>query len=332
MQVTIAICTRNNCTSLQHTLSALTTLAIPPRVRWEVLVVNNGSTDDTDLVLDRAQAQLPLRRCVEPRAGLAHARNTAVRVARGEYVLWTDDDALVSPAWLAAYCAAFRRWPEAAIFGGGVVPIFTGRPPAWLLAVRDRVGMAYAARPVRPLPARLRLPSDIPYGANYAVRMREQRLWLYDPRLGRRPDSSLGGEETTWVRALLQAGATGWWVPDAAVVHVIPPARQTRAYLRTYFDAAGEFLARTTRPARGTRTLFGRPRWVWRQWLIATLRYAVRRRSVAPIEWIEDLIEASTARGLLRGYGRPFLDLSAWPNAAGLPSVGDIAPAPARAA
>ena len=77
--------------------------------------------------------RLPIRREFEPERGLSHARNRAVDAAKGDYIVWTDDDVVVAPGWLAAYIEAFRRWPEAAVFGGPIIPRYAPPVPKWLI-------------------------------------------------------------------------------------------------------------------------------------------------------------------------------------------------------
>src|SRR4051812_4932182 len=111
IRVTVAICTWNRSALLDRTLTSMRHLVIPEGVEWEILVVNNNCTDDTDDVLSRHFAGLPLRRVFEPRQGLSNARNAAIDVAAGELICWTDDDVLVDPGWLSAYVEAASRWP-----------------------------------------------------------------------------------------------------------------------------------------------------------------------------------------------------------------------------
>ena len=127
MRFTVAICTWNRAWLLPRVLERLTRLQ-HTQSEWEVVVVNNNSTDDTERVLDAFAGRLPLRRAFEARPGLSHARNTAVRWATGDYIVWTDDDALVDADWLAAYVRAAEQHPEAAVFGGPVRPR-QRRPP-----------------------------------------------------------------------------------------------------------------------------------------------------------------------------------------------------------
>src|SRR5689334_10974234 len=95
-------------------------LQIPTGVEWEVLVVNNNSTDNTDEVIGRHTTSLPLRRLHEPRQGQSNARNHALTEAAGELILWTDDDVLLGPEWIAQYVRAAMLHPKAAYFGGPI--------------------------------------------------------------------------------------------------------------------------------------------------------------------------------------------------------------------
>src|SRR3954466_10143738 len=110
MLVSVAICTWNRAENLDQTLAGLRGLHVPADVEWELLVVNNNSTDATEEVIARHTAQLPLRRLFERKQGLSNARNCAAAAARGDLLLWTDDDVLVDPDWLAVYVDSARRW------------------------------------------------------------------------------------------------------------------------------------------------------------------------------------------------------------------------------
>ena len=113
LRVTVAICTWNRSRLLQQTLERMTHLVVPPGLWWELLVINNNSTDDTDQVVASFEQRLPLRLAFEPVPGLSHARNAVLRLAAGSYILWTDDDVLVSEGWLAAFVEAVRAHPSA---------------------------------------------------------------------------------------------------------------------------------------------------------------------------------------------------------------------------
>ncbi|MGH9885968.1 MAG: glycosyltransferase family 2 protein, partial [bacterium] len=139
MLLSVAICTRDRAASLRRTLASLAECARASDP-WEVLVVDNGSRDDTPAAAAAFEGTLPVRVIHEAAPGLSNARNAAVREARGAYIVWTDDDCLPARDWLSAYAAAFRAEPDAAVFGGPIVPRFEGEPPGWLTRVAARVG------------------------------------------------------------------------------------------------------------------------------------------------------------------------------------------------
>ena len=129
VRVTVAICTLNHAELLRRTLNSLAEMSVPQDLIWEVVVVNNNCTDHTDTVIEAFADQLPIRREYEVNRGLSLARNRAIECARGNYIAWTDDDVIADPGWLAAYADAFRRWPEAVIFGGPIVPKYVSPLP-----------------------------------------------------------------------------------------------------------------------------------------------------------------------------------------------------------
>jgi len=302
MLVTVGICTWNRAPLLRETLAALTRSTPPPRLEWEVLVVDNGCTDGTESVVAEFRERLPIRSVVEPAPGLSNARNRCIDESRGDYLLWTDDDVLVEADWLREYARAFQEFSAAAVFGGPVLPRFEGDRPEWLAAAWADVHTAYGARDlgdaVAPLSRRL------PFGSNYAVRRAEQLAHRYDPRLGRNRHALLGGEETAVLRAILRGGAQGFWLPRAVVEHWIPRDRQTPDYLRRYYRGQGRVLALTGPAPRAESkpALFDRPLWLWQRALEEEAIYRYSRVFCGPERWVGDLARASTTWGLLAGW------------------------------
>src|SRR4051812_6609418 len=218
--ISIAVCTWNRARLVEQTLQSFTRLQIPPGVDWEVVVINNNSPDHTEAVLDSFLPKLPLRHFVETNQGIAHARNRAVREARGDVILWTDDDVQVNPNWLLRYAQAFTEHSECGFFGGPVELSFEGDPPAWLLAGLDSIGGALG---------QVRVPGNVPIGdspqlpfnCNMAVRRAHHLAMPYDTRYGRKAGSLLSGEETVFLRELLARGIKGRWLSDIPVQHAV---------------------------------------------------------------------------------------------------------------
>jgi glycosyltransferase involved in cell wall biosynthesis len=246
VDITVLICTRNRAAQLRNVLESAAQMDVPAGLRWELLLVDNGSSDNTAEVAMSFHPRLPIRVAREDAAGLSHARNRGVAEARGDYICWTDDDVLIDRDWLATYAEAFARHPEAAVFGGEIIPVLEAPTPPWfarfagqwplttLLAQRN-----YGDQPV-PLSFE---KAVVPWGANFAVRTAEQRAVNYEPGLGVSPLQKRVGEEAEAVFRIMKRGATGWWVPGARVRHIIPVKRQTWRYVYEYFLSYGETVA-----------------------------------------------------------------------------------------
>jgi glucosyl-dolichyl phosphate glucuronosyltransferase len=297
MKLTVVICTWNRAKLLNQTLSRMIELCIPRGVTWELLVVNNNSTDNTESVLAYYADRLPIRKVFEATPGLSNARNRAIREVQGDLILWTDDDVLVDNDWIAAYATAAQRWPIAAFFGGPIEPWFEGEPPRWLQQIYSRVENSFAARNLGREP-RLLNDGKFPFGANMAVRTTEQRRYLFNPELGLRPSSRLLGEESVLFEEMTRNGLEGRWVPEAKVQHFIPKSRQTIKYLRSYYRGYGQYCTLKTNQEPGAR-LFGRPRWMWRKAVENDMLFYLKRLCFKPESWIDNLIQANTAWGNL---------------------------------
>lgn len=296
MEITVAICTWNRAKLLSQTLESMRKMMAPHEIGWELLIVNNNCTDNTEEVIATHSGHLPIRTIFEARPGQSSARNAAVREAIGDYIIWTDDDVLVDRHWIQSYIDAFRRRPDAAVFGGPISPLFEGTPPGWLLRVWAKITGAYAVRDPGDKPSPL--SSDVlPFGANFAVRMQDQRRHLYDTALGLRPGLNLRGEETTVINGILNSGGTGWWVPEAKVSHWIPRSRQSVKYLRNFFIGQGQALAMLNANDAATSPP-GRPR-LWRMAFISEIKYQMHRLFSKPEKWIDYLIYASLEWGKL---------------------------------
>ncbi|MBI4569980.1 MAG: glycosyltransferase family 2 protein [Planctomycetes bacterium] len=303
MRLTVAVCTWNRCERLRAGLTEMTRLLPQEGVEWELLVVNNNSTDATDDVIASFAGRLPVRRLFEPRQGVAYARNLAVREAAGDYIVWTDDDTAVDHEWLRAYVRAFRDHPAAAVFGGPIAPWWSVTPPAWLATAFDLVSDAYGVREFGDQPLKL---SDtvVPFGANMAVRSAEHRRFLYDPTTGRAPGRDTRGLETPVIRAVLAAGGEGWWTPEARVRHYIPPEFVNGGYIRRFYFAEGKRYSRYHPDPRHPRLLLGRPIGLWRAALASALRYRLARLVGGPRAWVAAMTRAAYVRGNLAGYRR----------------------------
>jgi glycosyltransferase involved in cell wall biosynthesis len=296
--ITVAICTFNRARLLEPTLESLTRLRIESADAWELLVVDNASTDDTQAVCRKFQGRLPIRVTEETQPGLSHARNRALASARGAYVVFTDDDVLLYVDWLAAFVAATKAFPDAAAFGGPIEPFFPTPPPPDLTAAFPMLAKGFCAvdhgRGLGPLPSTLPI-----WGANMAYRMAAVAGLLFDPRLGYTPDMLRGGEETKFLNEIRDRGGEVIWVPEMRLQHYVDPSRMTLDYLVLRAIGAGEEHIRLTGIPGGPK-VFRVPRWLLRRAAGAFFQYAAARVLTERVEWMIRLREFSVLRGMTR--------------------------------
>lgn len=297
MDVSIAICTWNRADLLDQTLNEMRKLRIPDGTNWELLVVNNNCTDHTEQVIAKHSHALPLKHLKETKAGLSHARNCAVDVAKGQLLLWTDDDVLVDREWMATYIHASRDFPEADFFGGTVIPWFEVEPPKWLKKNFAIVEGAYAARD---LGQQIREfdPGELPVGANMAFRMTAVRDMRYDPSLGRVKDRLTSGDETDFVERLTEKGGRGVWVGPAEVRHFIPSPRMSKAYLRDLYTLSGQTYIRRKEIGEAP-LLFGVPRWIFRQYVSSVLMTWLTGFTKGRA-WMRAFVKSSLLKGAIK--------------------------------
>jgi glycosyltransferase involved in cell wall biosynthesis len=296
MLVTVALCTWNRAGILDRTLGQLRELRIPTGYDWELLVVNNNCTDDTDAVIARHAAHLPVRRLFEPSQGSSHGRNCAIREAKGDLICFTDDDVLVDREWVAEYVRAAQAWPQAAFFGGRIDPWFVEPPPSSIQKYIAAVGNAFAltdmGEGVRPLG-----PHENPCGANMALRTGPARQHPFDPRLGRVKRGLIGDEETNVFERMRGAGYIGVWVGSSRVRHYIPPERANWRFIWDFNYAIGRSATRWKGIGQ-CATLAGMPRWMIAQYIRLRLASAVGRLLGRP-NWVKSYTRAAYFLGSL---------------------------------
>jgi GT2 family glycosyltransferase len=214
--VSVIVSTHNRADYLCDVLAALA--AQECQVAFEVIIIDNASTDQTAAVLERwCRNDSRFRTAYESRLGLSFGKNTGIRLARAPLLLFTDDDTLPDPHWIQSYVDLFARRPEEFILAGGPqipIPHDLGSWPNWLgePALADVALLDYQAeRELR--------PSEWVWGANMAVpRHLFDRFGLWDETVGRRGDERGTFEDTEFQDRVRAAGGVVWFCP-AAVVH-----------------------------------------------------------------------------------------------------------------
>lgn len=131
IRASVIVPTRNRAAVLRRCLQSLT-LQTAPAGSFEVIVVDNGSSDDTAAVAASFDGALQLRLLHEPEPGLHVGRHAGWRAARSEVLMFADDDIEATPGWVAAVAGRFERDADVALVGGNNHPAFEQAPPAWL--------------------------------------------------------------------------------------------------------------------------------------------------------------------------------------------------------
>lgn len=225
---TVALCTHNHSDRLARTLGDLSALEMP-KARWELVIIDNACKDETPELLSRQQwpAGWSVRVMREEKLGLSNARNRAILEARGEYLIFIDDDETPDSDWLCAYERLIEtKRPDA--FGGRIRVLFEDDRPAWLQD--DLLGFLGELNRFDSV-SQLTAPSTSFYGGNFGFRKSViDRVGGFDATLGRKGTDNTGGEEVDFYRRVLSAGYKVWWTPEALIYHRIQASKLSRRY------------------------------------------------------------------------------------------------------
>ena len=196
MDASIILCTHNRSEALRLALEGLVCLVTPPGFTWEILIVDNRSTDGTRSLCERFVAEHGehFRYLYEGRPGKSYALNTGIRETTGRLLIFTDDDCIVDPEWLQMIVDEFSADTHLAILGGRVELYNPDDLPLTLLTSRHRTVVSK--------PIRLIFPRNHVIGCNMVIKREVfESVGLFDPNLG--PGSR--GESTEDVDILCRA-------------------------------------------------------------------------------------------------------------------------------
>lgn len=247
-QASVIIATWNRRKFLQRALESLEQQTCPQDC-FEVIVVDNASTDDTaDFLADYIlRKSLPLRVFREERLGISFARNAGVKQARGNLLLFLDDDARADPDWIVQYLRFFAERP-ADIAGGKILPDWEVPPPDWMNipAVSGLLSLLDYGSQAR------KLTNEYVFGANFAMRKKVfEQLGAFCEDLGRKGADFGGGEETELQDRVRRKGGQVWYCPEARVYHWTPQSRLQLDFLIRRSYGVGR-MARYISPSKFT--------------------------------------------------------------------------------
>jgi glucosyl-dolichyl phosphate glucuronosyltransferase len=228
MRWSVIICTHNRAGDLKANLPRLHELNYPLK-EYEVLVIDNGSADETaDVIKAAAQFNNTIVYLREDRLGLSHARNRGIVAAKGDLIAFIDDDAWPEGNWLAELEKGFAD-PRVGCVGGRVVPFFSLQNgwPTWL-PERLRGFFTVVDYPEK---RDLHYPG-YPAGTNISFRKKVlSEIGPFSSSLGRNGESLLSMEEVELCLRIERAGHKILYLPDAVVHHAVNEARLTRGWV-----------------------------------------------------------------------------------------------------
>ncbi len=256
-EISVLIATRDRARLLEATLLALRQQRLGP-IGWEVIVVDNGSVDNTSALLSTFRESLPLTVLHEQMPGKSGALNRALEVAQGDLLVFTDDDVGPATSWLAEIYKASRRWMTCSIFCGPIIPNYPSGAPSWLQQ-RPYASVAFGKfefpLPEGPLPDK-----RTPHGANFAVRARAMRGIRFSTQVGPNGKSYAMGCETELLERLVSHGERIVYIPSAWVKHFIGQKQLKLKWLykRAFHAGRGQFYRE---PDSDVALLLCMPRW-----------------------------------------------------------------------
>ncbi len=257
--LTVLMATHNRCSILSRTLESYCDVR-PPQHGWELIIVDNASTDDTRHVIESYKAQLPIRYCFEPHQGKNLALNHGVEFVKGELIVFTDDDVLPRKDWLCQYERIVQEHPEYDVFGGVTLPRWEVCPPEWVLAWVP-LGPTFTLSP----PTLKTGPSAPCYtfGTNYALRYRVlQAGYRFDTTIGPKGTNYAMGSETELIRRLVHDGFRIWHSSEMVVEHWIEANKLNKRWVmrRAYRYGRGQYRLSASKDQSRDISWFGVPR------------------------------------------------------------------------
>ena len=268
--ISVIICTYNRCESLANTLEALAQMSVPSDLTWELLLIDNNSSDRTSETVrsfTSRETALPLKYFFEPVPGLSYARNRGIQESRAAIIAFIDDDVVVSREWLTEVRNAFQQYDPICV--GGRVLLHENNPlPSWWDKRYD-VSVGKFDRGTSVIVYSEGDGRLIGIGANMMFkRIAFEKYGLFRTDMGKKPDQINTGEETDMVQRLRKRKELIIYYPNALLYHCPSAERFSRRYLRQHFYGLGwwSFLMELKGPQ--PPRILGIPRWRYRRALV----------------------------------------------------------------
>lgn len=256
--ITVLMATRNRAQILRYVLEGYCDIE-PPTSGWKLVIIDNGSSDNTHEIITSYASRLPLYLFTEAKVGKNNALNTGLGMVEGELTVLTDDDVFPYASWLPMLQQAANAYQEYSIFGGVVLPRWEVPPPPWIKWIED-IGPIYSIS--NPLLKEGPIPPFLVFGPNMAVRTNVFQSGIrFNPNIGPCGVDYPMGSETELVTRLGRQGHKAWYVKGAVVEHFIRQEQLDRSWVlnRAFRWGRGRY-----RMSQNAKLWMGLPRHLFR--------------------------------------------------------------------
>lgn len=244
--VSIIICCYNSAERIAPTLKHIAQQHVPASILWEVIVVNNNSTDDTSSIAwsywEEYQSPTTMTVVFEPQQGLSFAREAGINAAKYEYIIFCDDDNWLNNNYLQTVFEIFNEHEDVGIIGGWGEAVCEKEPPTWFLNLH---GQYYACSKQYVQSGKVLHRNGVVYGAGMGMRksvfIRLQQAGFQFSLTDRQGKSTVTGGDIELGLAARIAGYEIWYDERLRFKHFITASRLTWPYfvrLRNHFGLA----------------------------------------------------------------------------------------------
>jgi glycosyltransferase involved in cell wall biosynthesis len=270
MDISVILPTYNRASSLQVMLDSFAKLHLPPGLSWELLLVDNNSSDTTASVIQQFIQGFgdQIRYVFEGRQGRSHALNAGIAEAKGDVIAFTDDDVVLDAGWLTNLYGAFAD-PSASAVAGRILPLWNHPKPDWLEMDGQQAIVNFDLGEQK---------QDIqiaPMGANSAFRKEIfAKYGVFRVDLGvSGSQHTITCDDTEFGGRLMAGREKIVYCPTALIYHPVDPERTTKQYFLRWYFYNGVSLTRTDGLPNVGVFYFGVPRWFIRDLAHHTVRW-----------------------------------------------------------
>ncbi|MDR1716864.1 MAG: glycosyltransferase family 2 protein [Prevotella sp.] len=240
MKFSVIFCTYNREKYIYNAMKSIAEQDFP-YTDYEIVLINNNSTDSTENICNRFREDYPqvrFRYFIETNQGLSYARNRGVKESRGDILVFVDDDATVFESYLPSINIFFDAYPEVNACGGPIVPVYEVEKPKWLSHYTEQLlgGALYEGDKVKPF-----RNGKYPGGGNSAFRKAVfEKYGLFNVELGRKGTGLIGAEEKDLYDRLIRGSEQFYYLPQMGIYHYIPEKKLTKAHFRELTYSIGK--------------------------------------------------------------------------------------------